>query len=91
MYGSAWVAISLAAWVSEAKKRLGTDQMTATRHAKSRMSMQTAPLFSEGSGVLGSELQTPGADGFVRNSDTTLGQQVLNIAKAESESVIKPD
>jgi hypothetical protein len=52
---------------------------------------QLGPLSSQGSGVLGSELQAPEANGFVSNNNATLGQDVLNVAKAQCESVVQPD
>ena len=52
---------------------------------------QLAPLFSEGSGVLGSKLQTPEADGFVRNNDATLGEEILDITEAKREPMVQPN
>ena len=46
-------------------------------------------LFSsKTSSVLGTELQTPVADRLVRNLDSSLGEQVLNLAEAESEPMV---
>jgi hypothetical protein len=33
----------------------------------------------------------PGSNGLVRHRDTTLGEKVLDIAKAEGEAVVQPN
>jgi hypothetical protein len=52
---------------------------------------QSTLLPSQRPSVLRSELPTPEADGFVRNDDATFGQQILNIAETQCESVVQPD
>ena len=51
---------------------------------------QSTLLLSEPSSELRPELQTPEADGFVRNNDATLGQQIFDIPKAEREPMVQP-
>ena len=50
---------------------------------------QPAPLPSDFPGVLRPELRAPEPDGFVRNGDSTLCQQILDVTKAQSKTVIK--
>ncbi len=45
----------------------------------------------QSAGVRGSELPAPRSNGFVRHRDATLGEKVLDIAKAESEPMVQPD
>jgi hypothetical protein len=49
---------------------------------------QTTLFLFESLGVLCSGLQTRETNGFVRNNDATLCQQLLNIPKAESEAMV---
>jgi hypothetical protein len=42
-------------------------------------------------GILWPELLGPAANGFVRNGDTTLGQQFFDQPQAEREAKIQPD
>ena len=41
--------------------------------------------------VFRSELDAPKSDRFIGNGDAALSQQVLDIAKAQAESVVQPD
>ncbi len=41
--------------------------------------------------VIGTEFQAPLADGFIRDCDAPLGEQVLNISEAQAEPVLQPD
>lgn len=41
--------------------------------------------------VLGAELQAPLVDGLVRHLDSTLGQEIFGITRAEAEAVAEPD
>jgi hypothetical protein len=52
---------------------------------------QSNLLLSKPAGVLRSELQTPEPNRLIRDQNATLGQQIFDVAKAERESVIKPD
>ena len=52
---------------------------------------QSTLFLSEPSSVFRSELQTPETDGFVRNNDPTLSQQILDIPKAEGKTMVEPD
>jgi len=52
---------------------------------------QSTLLPSESSRVLRSELQTPEADGFVRDHDPTLSQQIFDMPVTECETVVEPD
>ena len=45
----------------------------------------------QSAGVLGSELAAPGSNGFVGHGDATLGEKVLDIAKAQSEPMVEPN
>jgi hypothetical protein len=54
------------------------------------VSLATIPT-SEVPSVLDSELLTPLPDCFVGDDDTPLCQEILNISKAQAESVIQPD
>ena len=38
-----------------------------------------------------SKLPAPGSNGFVGHGDATLGEKVLDIAKAQSEPMVQPD
>jgi len=50
-----------------------------------------ASTFLNCSCVRWTEFVTPTTDSFVGNNDSTLSQKILSIAKAETESMIKPD
>ena len=54
-----------------------------------RVALWTAPP-PERAGVVPAECQAPLTDGFVGDRNAPLGQQVLNVPEAESESVIEP-
>lgn len=41
--------------------------------------------------VVEAELLTPMANGFIRNDDASVGQKIFDIAKAQTETMIKPD
>jgi len=45
----------------------------------------------QSAGVFRSKLPAPRSNGFVGYGDTTLGEKVLDIAKAERESMVQPD
>ena len=55
-----------------------------------RVTLLTAPAPKR-AGIARTERQTPLADRLVGDRDAALGEEVLNIPKAESESVIKPN
>ena len=73
--------------------RRGTLLAAGERHEEfvemPRVALLTAPP-PERSGVFPAECQAPLTDGFVGDRNASLGQQVLNIPEAESESVIEP-
>ena len=50
-----------------------------------------APSAPELPGVFEPERLTPLADGFVRDADAPLGEQIFYIAEAQAEAVIQPD
>jgi len=50
-----------------------------------------ASAFLDCSSIRWAEFVTPIADSFVGNNYSTLRQKILNIAKAETESMIQPD
>ena len=52
---------------------------------------QSAPLASNRAGVFRSELETPEADGLVGDDDPPFSQQILDISKAERETMVEPD
>lgn len=41
--------------------------------------------------VEGSKLDAPEPNGFIADCDTTLGQEVFNIAMTEVEAIVEPD
>ena len=45
----------------------------------------------QSAGVFGSKLAAPGSNGFVGYGDSTLSEQVLDIAKAQREPMVQPN
>jgi hypothetical protein len=52
---------------------------------------KSSSTFLDRSSIGWTEFVAPAADWFVGNNNSTFRQKILNIAKAETESVIKPD
>ena len=52
---------------------------------------QSTPLASDRAGVFRSELETPEADGLVGDDDPPFSQQILDISKAQGESMVEPN
>ena len=50
-----------------------------------------ASTLPDRSSVRWTEFVTPTPNRFIRNNNPTLRQKILNIAKAETESMIQPD
>jgi hypothetical protein len=48
------------------------------------------PLAHEGIAFARSELQDPGADGFVGYVEPTLGEELVHVSKAEREAQVEP-
>ena len=51
---------------------------------------QSTPLTSDRAGVFRSKLETPEADGLVGDDDLAFSQQILDISKAQGESMVEP-
>ena len=52
---------------------------------------QSTPLSSDRAGVFRSELETPEADGLVGDDDPALSQQILDVSKAQRETMVEPN
>ena len=52
---------------------------------------QSTPLASDRAGVFRSELETPEADGLVGDGDSPFSQPILDISKAQRETMVEPN
>ena len=51
---------------------------------------ETTLFLLQTSGIVGPEFPAPSPDRFVRNSDSSFGQQIFHIPKAQTETMIDP-
>ncbi len=52
---------------------------------------ETALTALQISDIARTELPTPDSNGFIRDDDSALGQKILDISKAQAETMINPD
>jgi len=52
---------------------------------------QSSPLSSQRAGIVGAKLVAPSPNRLIGDDDTSLGEQVFDVAKAESEPMVEPD